>query len=153
MAQPQSTYFTYRTAHGPMTIRATKRGVVEIVFEQAKLEGTYAASELTNTAATQVQEYLAGKRQTFDVPIDPAGTAFQQAVWTEVCAVPYGQTRTAAEIAEALGKPGSHRSVGTAIRQNALAPIVPTQRVLAASATGKQAKLLRAFQAIEHRNA
>ncbi len=151
MAQPQSTYFTYATVHGPLTIRATKRGVTEIVFDQVKLEGMCVATELTNAAATQIQEYLAGKRRTFDIPIDAQGSAFQQAVWTEVCAVPYGETRTAADIAKALGKPGSHRSVGTAIKQNALAPLIPTHRVLAASATGKQARLLRAFQALEQR--
>ncbi len=152
MAQPQSTYFTYATVHGPITIRATNRGVAEIVFDQVKLEGTCAASELTNTAATQIQEYLAGKRHTFNVPIDPKGSAFQQAVWTEVCAVPYGETRTAADIAAAMGKPGNHRSVGTAIKQNTLAPIIPTHRVLAVAAAGKQAKLLRALQTLEQRN-
>ena len=67
--------------------------------------------------------------------------------------MPYGQTRTAADIAVAMGKPGSHRSVGTAIKQNPIAPIIPTHRVLAASATGKQAKILRALQALEQRNA
>lgn len=152
MAQPQSTYFTYPTVHGPITIRATNRGIAEIVFAQAKLEGSNAASGLTNKAATQIQEYLAGKRRTFDVPIDPRGTAFQLAVWAEVSFVPYGETRTAADIAANMGKPGSHRSVGTAIKQNPLAPLIPTQRVLAASATGKQAKILRALQTIEQRN-
>lgn len=151
MAQPQSTYFTYATVHGPITIRATARGVAEIAFGQVQLEGSCAASELTNTAATQIQEYLAGKRRAFDVPVDAAGSAFQKTVWAEVCAVPYGETRTAAEIAEALGKPGSHRSVGTAIRQNKLAPLVPTHRVPAANATGKHAKILRTLLALEQR--
>ena len=109
MAQPQSTYFTYATAHGPITIRATRRGVAEIAFEQVKLEGTCTATETTNATATQIQEYLAGKRRVFDVPIDMQGSAFQKAVWTEVCAVPYGQTRTAADIAEAGAKRGSTR--------------------------------------------
>ena len=152
MTQVQSTYFTYATAHGPLTVRTTKRGVAEISFSQAKLEGTYTASELANIAATQIQEYLAGKRQAFDVPLDMQGSAFQKAVWTELTAVPYGQTRTAAEIATAIGKPGSHRSVGTAIKQNKLAPLVPSHRVPAASATGRHAKLLRALQTLEQHN-
>ena len=152
MTQPQSTFFTYATVHGPLTIRATRRGVAEIVFDQVKLEGSCAASNLTNTAATQIQEYLAGKRREFDVPLDAAGSAFQKTVWTEICAIPYGQTRTAADIAMALGKPGAHRSVGTAIKQNPVAPLIPTHRALSPSATGKQAKILRAFQALEQRN-
>lgn len=153
MTQPQSTYFTYATVHGPITIRATKRGVTEIAFGQAKLEGTCVATDTTNTAATQIQEYLAGKRRAFDVPIDAKGSAFQKAVWAEVCAVPYGETRTAADIAANMGKAGSHRSVGTAVKQCKVAPLVPTHRVLAPSATGKQAKILRALQTLEQRNA
>ena len=152
MAQPQSTYFTYSTVHGPITIRATKRGVAEIAFNQLKMEGSNTPSELTNTTATQIQEYLAGKRREFDVPIDPNGSAFQQAVWTEVLTIPYGETRTAAAIATAIGKAGSHRSVGTAIKQCKLAPLIPTHRVLAPSATGKQAKIMRALLALEQRN-
>lgn len=152
MTQPQSTYFTYATVHGPITIRATKRGICEIVFDQAKLEGTCAASDITNIAATQISEYLAGKRREFDVPVDAKGSAFQKEVWAEVCAVPYGQTRTAADIASAMGKAGSHRSVGTAIKQCKVAPLVPVHRVLAPSATGKQAKFLRALQTLEQRN-
>ena len=152
MAQPQSTYYTYRTAHGPITIRATGRGIAEIAFAQVKLEGTCSPSDITNAAATQIQEYLAGKRRAFDVPVDAKGSPFQQTVWAEVCAVPYGQTRTAADIAAALGKPGAHRSVGTAIKQCKVAPLVPTHRVLSPSATGKQAKILRALQTLEQRN-
>ena len=152
MAQPQSTYFTYSTVHGPITIRATKRGVAEIAFDQVSMEGSNSPSEPANAAATQIQEYLAGKRREFDVPIDPRGSAFQQAVWTEILAIPYGETRTAAEIATAIGKAGSHRSVGTAIKQCKLAPLIPTHRVQAPSATGKQAKIMRALLALEQRN-
>lgn len=152
MAQSQSTYFTYPTAHGPLTICATPRGIVEVAFEQVKLEGANAASELANVAATQIQEYLAGKRRAFDVPLDMHGSAFQKQVWAETCAVPYGQARTAADIARALGKPGSHRSVGTAIRACKLAPLVPTHRIPAVNATGKVAKIHRALLTLEQRN-
>lgn len=153
MPQPSSTYFTYATAHGPLTLRATRHGIAEVAFDQVRMEGANVASEATNAAATQIQEYLAGKRRAFDVPLDLEGSAFQRQVWTEACAIPYGQTRTAADIASALGKPGSHRSVGTAIRACKLAPLVPAHRVPAANATGKQAKILRALLALEQRNA
>lgn len=145
----QSTYFTYATQHGPVTLRATRHGIAEVVFGQVKLEGTCTATAASNNAATQLQEYLAGKRKDFSVALDLQGSAFQKAVWTELCQVPYGQTATAADIAQALGKPGSHRSVGTAIRQNKLAPFVPSHRALAPNATGKQASIYRAFQALE----
>lgn len=145
----QSTYFTYSTQHGPVTLRATARGIAEVAFGQAELEGACAATAATNEAATQLQEYLAGKRREFTCPLDLQGSAFQKAVWTELCNIPYGQTRTAADVAEALGKSGAHRSVGTAIRQNKLAPFVPSHRALAPNATGKQAGIYRAFQALE----
>ena len=136
MAKEQSTYFTYATPHGPVTLRATRHGVAEVVFGQQALEGDNVASAFTNEAATQLQEYLAGKRREFTVALDLQGSAFQKAVWTELCAIPYGQTRTAADIAEALGKPGAHRSVGTAIRQNKLAPFVPSHRANPKPANG-----------------
>lgn len=149
MACATSTYYTYPTAHGPLTIGATKHGICEIAFDDQPLSGEKRATQITNDAATQIQQYLAGKRQSFDVPIDLHGSAFQKAVWTEVCAIPYGQTATAADIAGALGKPGAHRSVGTAIKQCTLAPLVPTHRVPVANATGKRAKIMRAFAALE----
>lgn len=152
MASSQSTYCTYATPHGPITLRATRHGVAEIVFGKQNLEGTCAASAVTNEAATQLQEYLAGKRTAFTVPLDLQGSSFQKAVWTELCSIPYGQTRTAADIAQALGKPGSHRSVGTAIRQNKLAPFVPSHRVPTPNATGKQSSILRGFLALEARH-
>ena len=57
------------------------------------------------------------------------------------------------DIAVALGKPGAHRSVGTALKPNRLAPFVPTHRILAPNATGQQAKVFRALVALEKRNA
>lgn len=145
----QSTYFTYATPHGPVTLRATSHGIAEVVFGQVPLEGACAATAATNEAATQLQEYLAGKRFEFTCALDLQGSAFQKAVWTELCSIPYGETRTAADIAEALGKPGAHRSIGTAIRQNKLAPFVPSHRALAPNATGKKANIYRAFCALE----
>lgn len=152
MTKASATHFTYQTPHGPATFSATDKGICHVEFASASLDGAKRATELTNKAATQLQEYLAGKRRVFDVPLDMQGSAFQKMVWTEVCAIPYGETRTAADIAEALGKPGSHRSVGTAIRQCTLAPFVPVHRIPVANATGKRAKIFRAFQALEQRS-
>lgn len=152
MTRAKATHFTYQTPHGPVTIAATAHGVTAVEFSAAELAGERRATELTNRAATQIQEYLAGKRRTFDIALDLQGSPFQKAVWTETCSIPYGQTRSAADLAEALGKPGSHRSVGTAVRQCKLAPFVPSHRVPVANATGKRARIFRAFQALEARN-
>ena len=151
MAEQGYSFFTYATPHGPVTLRATQRGLVEVVFGKAELEGRLAATAITNQAANELQEYLAGKRRSFDVRIDPQGSAFQKAVWECACEIPYGETRTPSQIAVELGKPGSHRSVGTALKQNRLAPFIPTHRIEAPNATGQQAKVFRALIALEKR--
>ena len=102
MVQPQCTFFTYSTAHGPITISATTRGICSIEFGDGPGKGQRLATELTNRAATQIQEYLAGKRFLFDVPLDAGGTPFQREVWAEVCDIPYGQSCTAADVASSL---------------------------------------------------
>ena len=65
--------FTYATIHGPLTISATAKGICAIEFGQGPGEGRHVATELTNRAANQMQEYLAGKRRSFDVPLDIEG--------------------------------------------------------------------------------
>lgn len=152
MTQAKSTYFTYSTIHGPITISANGRGITRVSFEPQALEGVNQATELTNRAATQIQEYLAGKRRDFDVPIDPAGSAFQKEVWAEVGMLSYGTSCSAADVADALGKPGAHRSIGTAIRKNPLPILIPTHRVDLPNATGKTARIFRALRAMEQKN-
>ena len=152
MTQSKSTYFTYSTVHGPITIGADERGITHVAFDAQPLEGANQASELTNRAATQIQEYLAGKRIWFDVPLNPAGSAFQKEVWTEVAALPYGTSCSAAELANALGKAGAHRSIGTAIRRNPVPILIPTHRVDLPNTTGKTAKIFRALRAMEQKN-
>lgn len=151
MTQSKSTYFTYATPHGPMTICADGHAVTQVTFEESTHEGANRASDVTNRAATQIQEYLAGKRETFDVPIAPEGSAFQKSVWSEISALPYGSVCTAADIADAMGKSGAHRSVGTAIRRNPVPILIPTHRVDLPNATGKTAKIFRALRALEAR--
>lgn len=109
------------------------------------------ASALTNEAASQLQEYLAGKRKEFSIALDMQGSSFQKQVWTEVCDIPYGHILTATDIAARIGKAGSYRSVGTAIKQCTLAPFVPVHRIENPSATGPQAKLYRGFMTLEQR--
>lgn len=144
-------YYTYSTPHGPVTLRASKRGIVEVEFSAGDANEPRHATAITNQAANELQEYLAGKRRRFDVPLDPQGSAFQKDVWTCACEIPYGETRKPADIAEAMGKPGSHRSVGTALKLNRLAPFIPTHRIIVPNATGAQGKLFRALQALERK--
>lgn len=81
----------------------------------------------------QLGEYFAGERRVFDVPTAPAGTAFQLAVWQQLRAIPYGETRTYGELAAALGNPKAVRAVGLANGRNPLSIVVPCHRVIGAS--------------------
>lgn len=81
-------------------------------------------------AIRQVLEYLDGKRTLFDVPLDLRGTPFQCAVWQALLAIPYGETRSYAEIARGVDNPGAVRAVGTANGANPVPLIVPCHRVI-----------------------
>lgn len=85
---------------------------------------------LLEAARQQLEDYFAGQRQDFALPLAPHGTAFQQKVWTAMAAIPYGQTRTYGQLAGLLGT--APRAVGGACGRNPLPIIVPCHRVLAA---------------------
>ena len=91
-----------------------------------------AGSELLFKAAAQLQEYFAGTRRVFDLPISAKGTAFEMAVWQALREIPYGQTRTYGQIASLIGHPGAARAVGRACSRNPLLIVVPCHRVLGA---------------------
>jgi len=78
----------------------------------------------------QLAEYFAGRRSDFDLSLAPQGTLFQSAVWAALADIPYGQTRTYAELAQYIGRPRAARPVGSAIGRNPLAIIVPCHRVI-----------------------
>ncbi|MBI6546698.1 MAG: methylated-DNA--[protein]-cysteine S-methyltransferase [Cyanobacteria bacterium NC_groundwater_1444_Ag_S-0.65um_54_12] len=83
-------------------------------------------------AAIQLEEYFAGRRQSFDLPLQAVGTPFQQAVWNALRTIPFGVTRSYAEIAQAIGRPTATRAVGAANGRNPLSVIVPCHRVIGA---------------------
>ncbi len=87
----------------------------------------------SNSAAIgQILEYLASERVDFDIPLDLRGTPFQRAVWDVLVKIPYGESRSYAEVARAIGRPTAHRAVGSANNANPVALIVPCHRVIAA---------------------
>ncbi len=79
----------------------------------------------------QFAEYFSGKRQEFDLPYFATGTPFQLMVWEELLKIPYGETRSYRELAEAIGKPKAARAVGNALNANPVAIIIPCHRVIA----------------------
>lgn len=83
----------------------------------------------------ELHDYYAGKLNTFQTPLKPCGTSFQQSVWHALQTIPYGQTRSYAQIARALGKPTAFRAVAQANGANPLCIIIPCHRVI--NADGK----------------
>jgi O-6-methylguanine DNA methyltransferase len=79
----------------------------------------------------ELEEYFAGKRRKFTFPLDLRGTDFQLACWRTLVAIPYGETRSYADIARAVGKPNAFRAVGMANNRNPIAIVVPCHRVIA----------------------
>ena len=84
---------------------------------------------------TELEEYFAGQRSEFAFPLDLRGTDFQLACWRALLAIPYGETRTYAAIARAVGRPTAFRAVGMANNRNPIAIVVPCHRVIASDGT------------------
>jgi len=82
-------------------------------------------------AVRQLREYFAGKRADFDLPLAPAGTAFQRAVWRQLQGIPYGETISYGELARRVGNPKASRAVGSANGANPLPIVIPCHRVIA----------------------
>ena len=81
-------------------------------------------------AREQLAEYFAGARHAFDLPLRPAGTPFQRAVWEALREIPYGETAGYGELARRLGRPGAARAVGLANGRNPWSIVVPCHRLL-----------------------
>jgi methylated-DNA-[protein]-cysteine S-methyltransferase len=81
----------------------------------------------------QLNEFFAGKRRDFDLPLAPQGTDFQKRVWAELIRIPYGETISYAELARRVGSDGAARAVGRANATNPIAIIVPCHRVIGAN--------------------
>ncbi len=87
-------------------------------------------SGLLTRAEAELQEYFAGKRKSFDLPLHPPGTEFQKQVWEALQKIPYGETRTYGEVAQAIGRPKACRAVGGANNKNPIMLFIPCHRVI-----------------------
>lgn len=132
------------TALGPVRLAASPTGLCGIWFEgqrhepSERLHGSTAWAEahghaLLREATAQLQQYLHGERDGFDLPLDlSGGTPFQQEVWQALLAIGRGATRTYGELSQHLGRPRAVRAVGAAVGRNPLSVVVPCHRVLGA---------------------
>ncbi|WP_454829746.1 methylated-DNA--[protein]-cysteine S-methyltransferase [Pseudoxanthomonas wuyuanensis] len=123
---------------GPLLLAADDQGMRLIEFHSprhpmAQLEQWRQGDHwLLQAARTQLQEYFAGERQDFDLPLAPQGTEFQRQVWHMLASIPYGQTISYAQLAQRVGKPTAMRAVGAANGRNPLPIMLPCHRVIGA---------------------
>ena len=87
-------------------------------------------SPILDQTKKQLDEYFAGNRKIFDIPLHPVGTDFQKKVWHALLNIPYGETRSYKEIAISMGNPNSTRAVAGAIGANGISIFIPCHRVI-----------------------
>ncbi|MEJ7934179.1 bifunctional DNA-binding transcriptional regulator/O6-methylguanine-DNA methyltransferase Ada [Sphingobium sp. AN558] len=131
-------YAVMPTSLGPMLVAATERGVCRVSFdeEEADLRRHFPKAQIVagdadfQALAAQVAALADSPANLPNVPLDLHGTAFQQAVWAALRAIPAGETRSYGEIAAAIGRPGAVRATGSACGDNRLVVLIPCHRVL-----------------------
>ena len=144
---------TFASPVGPLFLAASSRGLVALEFD-ARLPGQQTirpnprdvraeakqiqfddSPRAMHDYVSELKEYFAGHRRGFTFPLDMRGTDFQLACWRALVAIPYGETRTYADIARAVGRPLGFRAVGMANNRNPIAIVVPCHRVIASDGT------------------
>ncbi len=127
---------------GPLNLAISQKGLVALEFDRGHFPPTkdkkiswVNSLDKAEPYARELNEYFAGKRRDFTFPLDLRGTPFQLQCWRALLAIPYGETRTYADIARAVRKPQAFRAVGMANNRNPIAVVVPCHRVIASDGT------------------
>jgi methylated-DNA-[protein]-cysteine S-methyltransferase len=127
---------------GALTLVASRDGLAAVLWENDRpgrvrlyLAGEDERHPVLVETERQLNEYFAGRRQTFSLKLDVAGTEFQRKVWRALLEIPFGQTRSYGEIAKRIGTPAAVRAVGAANGRNPISIVAPCHRVV--GATGK----------------
>ncbi|MBU4337600.1 MAG: methylated-DNA--[protein]-cysteine S-methyltransferase [Actinobacteria bacterium] len=127
---------------GPLTLVLDDGGALTGVFmgghrpaPRPERLGPRVDGEGFETVVAQLEEYLDGRRHTFDLVTRASGTPFQQEVWAALARVPYGATTTYGALARSIGRPSAARPVGAAVGRNPLSLVVPCHRVIGTDGT------------------
>jgi methylated-DNA-[protein]-cysteine S-methyltransferase len=134
------THTVIDSAVGPLTIVA-EDGAVACLYmdlqrhrpddgELGELDPRGREVEPFKSAADQLDAYFAGELTTFDLPLAPRGSEFQQRVWAALLEIPYGRTESYGELAERIGSPGAARAVGLANGKNPIGIVIPCHRIV-----------------------
>jgi len=129
-----SCWTDYESPIGTLTLIAREGRLRRLLFPGAvPLNTDLRQPEAFADARSQLDEYFAGERRTFDLPLEPVGSPSQRRVWNELGAIPYGTTISYKELAERVGMPGEAREVGGAVARTPLPILVPCHRVIASN--------------------
>lgn len=133
----QSYHTTIASPIGSLLLAMTERRLTQIGFPQPRHPpqlppDSREASEPFAEAISQLQQYFAGQRRDFNLPLAITGTDFQRQVWQQLQAIPYGQTISYGELARRIGNPRAVRAVGLANGRNRLPIVIPCHRVIGA---------------------
>jgi len=134
------TLFCFRTSSpvGPLFLAASPKGLVRLEFEARVQNINTRTIQLQDSrkvlapSLDELNEYFAGRRREFSIPLDLRGTEFQLKCWRALLDIPYGETRSYRDLARAIGHPQAFRAVGMSNNRNPVAIIVPCHRVIAA---------------------
>ncbi|MEO5633206.1 methylated-DNA--[protein]-cysteine S-methyltransferase [Gaiella sp.] len=156
---------TYESPVGALTLVAGNGGLRAVIWPDGRLDRVGLTGEtltpgdtpVLDATAAQLDEYFAGTRTSFDVPLDLQGTAFQLAAWQALAEIPYGETRSYGEQADAIGRPTAVRAIGAANGRNPVSIVLPCHRVIGRNGSltgfGGGLEVKAALLELEQRNA
>ncbi len=135
MRESQRFYLDIETPLGRLRLTSDNDHLTEVHYVVESKVNPYKPNEselpkVLTDAKREFEEYFAGRRESFDLPLKPEGTEFQQKVWDELKKIPYGEVRSYGDIAKTVGSPDASRAVGLACKMNPLLIVVPCHRVL-----------------------
>lgn len=114
---------------GPLTISATDKGICDLSFRKNQKKITTQKHPHIEKAYQQLNEYFAGKRKVFKLPLDIKGSPFQTKVWEVIASVPFGKSITYSDLASAINKPKAFRAAANACGKNHIPIIIPCHRI------------------------
>jgi O-6-methylguanine DNA methyltransferase len=132
-------YFCTPSPVGHLFLAVSTKGLVRLEFEARMQRLNVDTTELRESKPDlapylrELDDYFAGERREFSLPLDLRGTAFQLECWRALLEIPYGETRSYRDIAQTIGHPHAYRAVGMSNNRNPIAIVVPCHRVIASS--------------------
>lgn len=150
----------YKSPVGLLSITTDGEAITSLLFtswkgeqiDETKIKITKPRNELLKNCIKQLDEYFAGKRKIFDLPLKQEGTNFQQQVWEQLTHIPYGKTISYLELSKRINNVKAIRAVGTTNGSNKIAIVVPCHRVIGSNGdlTGYGGGLWRKKWLLEH---